>query len=341
MKQIMTVVPTDQPARERIRDSSTRASASKRAQAPARRPRLSTEWSTTRTAQATRRRDRVVTFTPRPPSSRARPRGTGARARQRDRSGRAGTDRGCLDWALPRSHRDDPRIRSHAPARASVEAGLDPAFEVADALAAQLAFDAAYADFQTGLLDGSVPEVGTALNRGFGVEQIRALTEVVDRNRSILPLTLDLVSPVDLVGFVGRCGSLQPNSRRSSRRRHATRPFRRCSGSSRSPRAPRRRRVIPTGVSARSSGRRGCARAPGRRSGGTTRTTADERRRSSPSSATPPRQSRSRCALEAISRDSSRTRSGSCWSGRQSGVERCRRLRRPPRLGAQAPARRP
>ena len=82
------------------------------------------------------------------------------------------------------------------------EAGLDPAFKVADQLAARLAFDSAYADFQTELLDGSLPEVGMALNRGFGVAQIRTLADVVDRNRSILPLVLDPVSPADIDGFV-------------------------------------------------------------------------------------------------------------------------------------------
>jgi ATP-dependent helicase/nuclease subunit A len=83
-----------------------------------------------------------------------------------------------------------------------VEAGLDPAFEVADGLGAQLAFDAAYSDFQTRLLDGSVPEVGVALSRGFGVAQIRSLTEVIDRHRSLLPLRLDAVIPADVDGFV-------------------------------------------------------------------------------------------------------------------------------------------
>jgi ATP-dependent helicase/nuclease subunit A len=83
-----------------------------------------------------------------------------------------------------------------------VEAGLDPAFDVADGLAAQLAFDAAYDDFQTGLLDGSVSAVGVALSRGFGVAQIRSLSEVVDRHRSLLPLRLDPVVPADVEGFV-------------------------------------------------------------------------------------------------------------------------------------------
>jgi ATP-dependent helicase/nuclease subunit A len=83
-----------------------------------------------------------------------------------------------------------------------VEAGLDPAFEVAQGLAAQLAFDAAYSDFQTGLLDGSVPEVAVALSRGFGVAEIRTLTAVIDENRALLPL--QLVAPVaaDVDGFV-------------------------------------------------------------------------------------------------------------------------------------------
>ena len=83
-----------------------------------------------------------------------------------------------------------------------VEAELDPGFEVADGLAAQLAFDAAYADFQTGLLDGSVPEVGVAISRGFGVDQIRSLTGVIDHYRSLLPLRLDAFTPADVDGFV-------------------------------------------------------------------------------------------------------------------------------------------
>jgi ATP-dependent helicase/nuclease subunit A len=83
-----------------------------------------------------------------------------------------------------------------------VEAGLDPAFEVADNLAAQLAFDTAYDDFQTGLLNGSVPEVGAALSRGFGVSQIRSLADVINRHRSLLPLQLDPVKAADVDGFV-------------------------------------------------------------------------------------------------------------------------------------------
>ena len=83
-----------------------------------------------------------------------------------------------------------------------VEAELDPGFSVADGLAAQLAFDAAYADFQTALLDGSVPEAGVALSRGFGVAQIRSLVDVINRHRALLPLRLEPVRPADVDGFV-------------------------------------------------------------------------------------------------------------------------------------------
>jgi ATP-dependent helicase/nuclease subunit A len=85
-----------------------------------------------------------------------------------------------------------------------VEAGLDPAFEVADDLAARLAFDAAYAEWQAELLAGGVDAVAVATNRGLGLEGIRAIVGVLDGHRELLPLRLLPAPAADVDGFVAR-----------------------------------------------------------------------------------------------------------------------------------------
>ena len=69
-----------------------------------------------------------------------------------------------------------------------VEAGLDPGFDVLDALEADLAFDAAYEQWLTGALSEEHPEIVTAVRRGFDLKQIRKLAETLHAHRSLLPL---------------------------------------------------------------------------------------------------------------------------------------------------------
>jgi ATP-dependent helicase/nuclease subunit A len=83
-----------------------------------------------------------------------------------------------------------------------VEAGLDPAFEIADELADRLRFETAYSDWQTALLSGDSPEIKIATNRGIGLDGVRDVVGVVNGFREILPLDLPAVVPADVDGFV-------------------------------------------------------------------------------------------------------------------------------------------
>jgi ATP-dependent helicase/nuclease subunit A len=69
-----------------------------------------------------------------------------------------------------------------------VEARLDPGFEVLDNLAAQIHFDAAYAEWLHTLLAEERPEIAIAVRRGFDLAQIRRLVETLHTHRSLLPL---------------------------------------------------------------------------------------------------------------------------------------------------------
>ena len=69
-----------------------------------------------------------------------------------------------------------------------VEARIDPGFEMLDELAAGLQFDAAYRSWQHDLLAGEHPELVRAVNRGFGLKELRRLAEAVNEHRGLLPL---------------------------------------------------------------------------------------------------------------------------------------------------------
>ena len=122
-----------------------------------------------------------------------------------------------------------------------VEAGLDPAFEVADGLARSSRSTPPTPTSRPGCSTDRCPRSASALNRGFGVEEIRALTQVIDRHRSLLPLQLDLSQPADVDGFVGALPrARRRDPRRCCRSRRATRrPPRRWRRSSRSTTARR------------------------------------------------------------------------------------------------------
>ncbi len=201
----MSFVPVDQAARDRIRDALDESLCIEAGAGTGKTTALVARVvNVLRTGRATVDEIAVITFTEAAAaelSSRVREGLEHAFATETDPEARANVHRALT--GLYRAHVETIHAFAATLLRERpVEAGLDPAFAVADGLAAQLAFDAAYADFQTGLLDGSVPEVGLALNRGFGVAEIRSLTEVVDRYRSLLPLQLDPVAPADIDGFV-------------------------------------------------------------------------------------------------------------------------------------------
>ena len=169
----MTVVPIDQPARERIRDDLDESLCIEAGAGTGKTTALVARVvNVLRTGHATVDEIGVVTFTEAAAaelSGRVREGLEHALADETDPAARERIEHALT--GLYRAHVETIHAFAATLLRERpVEAGLDPAFEVADALAAQLAFDAAYADFQTSLLDGSVPEVGTALNRGFGVD---------------------------------------------------------------------------------------------------------------------------------------------------------------------------
>jgi ATP-dependent helicase/nuclease subunit A len=83
-----------------------------------------------------------------------------------------------------------------------VEARLDPAFAVEDELASGLDFEAEYAAWQTNLLTEGSPVIAIATNHGLGLDGIRAVVQVVDRFRELIPLDLPTAPPADVDGFV-------------------------------------------------------------------------------------------------------------------------------------------
>ena len=71
-----------------------------------------------------------------------------------------------------------------------VEAGIDPLFDVVDGLAGTLSFDAAYEAFQDELLSSRSSELDRALRRGFGLDEIREATELINQYRYLRPLNI-------------------------------------------------------------------------------------------------------------------------------------------------------
>ena len=69
-----------------------------------------------------------------------------------------------------------------------IEAGLDPQFEIVDALGATLDFDVAYERWLAQLLEAQDPRVTRALNRTMQISHLRELAEAINKQRSVLPL---------------------------------------------------------------------------------------------------------------------------------------------------------
>lgn len=69
-----------------------------------------------------------------------------------------------------------------------VEAGLDPNFEVLDALGSSLSFDEAYRSWLSQTLAGKSPELWRAFNRGLELNRLREIAELLHSHRSLLPL---------------------------------------------------------------------------------------------------------------------------------------------------------
>ncbi|MBA3326875.1 MAG: UvrD-helicase domain-containing protein, partial [Solirubrobacterales bacterium] len=83
-----------------------------------------------------------------------------------------------------------------------VEAGLDPQFEVVDALGATLDFDDAYETWLGELLADDDPELARALNRAMRVDHLRELAEAINEQRSVLPLAAIDVAPADVDAYL-------------------------------------------------------------------------------------------------------------------------------------------
>ncbi len=72
-----------------------------------------------------------------------------------------------------------------------VEAGLDPNFEVLDALGSDLGFDEAYRSWLGKTLSKPSPVLWRAFNRGFDLSQIGDVAQLLHQHRSQLPLQFD------------------------------------------------------------------------------------------------------------------------------------------------------
>ena len=68
-----------------------------------------------------------------------------------------------------------------------IEAGLDPQFEIVDALGATLDFDVAYDRWLAQMLEAQDPRVTRALNRTMQISHLRELAEAINKQRSVLP----------------------------------------------------------------------------------------------------------------------------------------------------------
>jgi ATP-dependent helicase/nuclease subunit A len=85
-----------------------------------------------------------------------------------------------------------------------VEAGIDPLFEVLDALAAGLDFDKAYERFQDELLSEPIPELERALRRGLGLPELREACDHLHTHRYLLPLNPHELDQDDIDAVVER-----------------------------------------------------------------------------------------------------------------------------------------
>jgi ATP-dependent exoDNAse (exonuclease V) beta subunit len=83
-----------------------------------------------------------------------------------------------------------------------IEAGLDPQFEIVDALGATLDFDVAYDRWLVQLLEAQDPRVTRALNRTMQISHLRELAEAINAQRSVLPLAEIAVQQPDITGYL-------------------------------------------------------------------------------------------------------------------------------------------
>ena len=84
-----------------------------------------------------------------------------------------------------------------------IEAGLDPRFAPMDDLEADVRFDAAYQAWLNGRLSAGGDDLALAIDRGFGLKQLRRLVEAVHDHRSVLPLAPLEVGDPDMSVFMG------------------------------------------------------------------------------------------------------------------------------------------
>ena len=109
-----------------------------------------------------------------------------------------------------RAHRDDPRVRRRAAARAAGRGGLDPGFEVLDDLPAQLEFETAYDEWLTREMAADPPPAALvdALNLDLDFGLVREAAEKLHGYRDLLPLPAYGGEPADgRAGRSHRCGS--------------------------------------------------------------------------------------------------------------------------------------
>lgn len=83
-----------------------------------------------------------------------------------------------------------------------IEAGLDPQFAPMDDLEAGVRFDAAYLEWLEHRLREGGDDLVLAIDRGFGLRQIRRLVEAVHEHRAVLPLSPLEVGDPDVAGLV-------------------------------------------------------------------------------------------------------------------------------------------
>jgi len=83
-----------------------------------------------------------------------------------------------------------------------IEAGLDPQFEIVDALGATLDFDVAWDRWLGQLLEAQDRRVTRALNRTMQISHLRELADAINAQRSVLPLAEITVQQPDVTGYL-------------------------------------------------------------------------------------------------------------------------------------------